>query len=88
MKLEYKQVGSDIKNYHRKHIAGIPFEVALAWVKEVAPDVKCGNDKTFKDIVNPNDWENKMFVVVGLEHDKWVVLYSHDGKFSVATVDY
>lgn len=69
----------------------IPFEAARAWAKAVVPNASSHEmlRKTFGNMSEPDDWLNKLFViVVGLDNDKWICLYNHDGKFSIRTIDY
>jgi hypothetical protein len=79
-----------IHDYKDKYITEIPFEAAATWAKAVVPDISSHAilRKTFDNISEPDDWLNKLFVIVGMEHDKWICLYNHDGKFSIRTIDY
>lgn len=77
-----------INDFKADHITDLPFDSALTWAKEFAGDVHggCGRKSTFNTFTEANDWMNKLFVVVGYEHGKWVALYNHDGTFSVRTI--
>jgi len=65
---------------------------AIEWVKKTCPETIMGNDTAAKYLIAGDDhklgakgggWLNKLFVIVGLEHGKWIALFNHDGRFSV-----
>ena len=85
--------GTYINDYHQfAHVAGIPQQVAVAWVKEVCGDTLMGLNFTAHELTvdegkdtdaTRNRWLNKLFVVVDTSHGRAVALYNHDGAFSV-----
>ena len=89
--LKIGYTGCYIHDYgNTQHIAAIPYESALLWAKDKAPDSQGGLGASFEEMSIPSTrklWLNKLFVIVGLEHDKWVCLYNHDGKYSVRTIE-
>ena len=76
------------------HLAEIPVEAAVAWVKKACPTVVLGNHTASVDLTVGtkddtdalgNGWLNKLFVIVGSERGNWLAIYNHDGEFSIYT---
>jgi hypothetical protein len=94
MEYEIGATACYINDYSFTHIADIPVEVAVEWVKKVTPETRMsatGNVQA-KDLTvggdpdtdaNVNGWLNKLFVLIACDHGKWVALYNHDGRFSI-----
>lgn len=84
-----------INDYNFKHIADLPIEAAVEWVKKSCPEIMMNatghikakeltiDDDNIDTDANINGWLNKLFVIVGVEYNCWVALYNHDGKFSI-----
>lgn len=76
-----------INDHPFQHITDVHPAVALVWVKKVLPDADLGTGKKAKDVTLTqaieDGWLNKLFIIVGHEHGKWVALYKHDDKFSI-----
>lgn len=82
-----------IKDHPFIHIAEMPEAAAVAWVKGVCPEVAMGHmNVKAKDLtVNTNydtdakgnGWLNKLFIIVGVDHGKWLALANHDGRFGL-----
>jgi hypothetical protein len=75
-----------------RHFCEIPVSAAVEWVKRDCPNVLFYMDTLGKDLTvneNPNTdadkngWMNKMFVLVGSSHGKWIALVKWDFKFQV-----
>lgn len=85
--------GTYINDYRQfVHVAEIPQQAAIAWVKEVCGDTLMGLSFTARELTvdegkdtdaTRNGWLNKLFVVVDTSHGRAVALYNHDGSFSV-----
>lgn len=74
------------------HVAHLPAEAAVAWVKDACSDTVMGLRAKAADLtigvdndtdVDKNGWLNKLFVIVSFEHNRWLALFNHDGKFSL-----
>jgi hypothetical protein len=80
-------VGTYIQDHPFYHVAEIPVEVAVAWVNSVCPNVNMGNSRLASELTPENattyGWLNKLFVIVGESHGKWMALNNHDGSFSI-----
>ncbi len=82
-----------IKDHPFTHLTDIPEEVAVAWVKNLVPDLNMGNSVTASELTinqddetdaSQNGWLNKLFVIVGHGHGKYIAIYKHDDRFAVA----
>ena len=82
-----------IRDHKFEHFLEIPQEVAVAWVKAKCPNIEMGHthvlakdltvDSNYDSDAKGNGWLNKLFIVVGNDHGKWVALSNHDGRFSI-----
>ena len=81
-----------IKDYNFEHKGELPVEVAVEWVKRTLPLQDMGNGVFASSLTTDwnnhtdarkNGWLNKMFVIVGYEHEKFIAIYNHDGVFSL-----
>lgn len=79
-----------IQDFDFEHVIDVPVEAAVAWVKCVCPEIIMGSGIKAKDLtINKNSdtdallngWVNKLFIIVGLEHCKWVALCKHNDRF-------
>lgn len=87
-KLEIGYTACYIRDYGEKHLVDLPFEAARCWASTVVGTSQAGCWKTFSGVKDPEDWLNKLFVVVGVDYNGWIALYNHDGKFSVREIHY
>lgn len=80
---------TDIREYDDEIVCDIPAHVAVEWARECCPDVNTGmfSEVTFERMKSPDHWGHKMFVVVGMEYNKWICLNNKDGKFTVRTLN-
>jgi len=94
LKLGY--MGCYINDYGFSHLIDIPPQVALEWVKTNFPNTKLdalghleAKDLTiggnYDTDIHKNGWLNKLFIIVGCDHEKWYALYNHGGTFSIRT---
>lgn len=81
-----------INDHQFSHLMNIPKEAAVKIVQEFCPDTIMGGNLTAKDLTCDgnndtdaacNGWLNKLFVIIGFEHDRWLAINNHDGKFSI-----
>ncbi|RLA21646.1 MAG: hypothetical protein DRQ62_09270 [Gammaproteobacteria bacterium] len=81
-----------INDHNFKHKTDIPVQAAVAWVKQVLANKDMGNGILAKeltiDISNETDadksgWLNKLFIIVGFEHGKYISISNNDGVFSL-----
>ncbi len=84
--------GTYIVDHGFKHITEIPKEAAVEWVKSSYPGVDMGCKVAAKYLTTDGDidtdasingWMNKLFIIVGNEHGKWIALVKWDDKFSL-----
>lgn len=82
-----------IQDHPFEHLCYIPVKVALAWVKDVCPEVLMGGtvakhlthqeERYIDTDIRVNGWTNKLFILVANDHDKWIALVNWDGRFSI-----
>lgn len=81
-----------IRDYKFTHLVDLPDSSAVEWVKEQCPNTAMGNGILAKDLtigtgldtdVDRVGWLNKLFILVGNDHGRWVALNNHDGLYSV-----
>lgn len=76
------------RDYKFTHICNMPKISAILWAQSVAGDVDAGCGKSFNELTECcGQWLNKLFVIVGCDHGRWLALYNHDGKFSLRIQD-
>lgn len=87
--MEYKfgATACYIADHPFMHIMEIPSRVALIWVQLACPNVDMGNGVNTNDLTVSNtdipNWLNKLFIIVGGDHGKFVAIYKHDDHFSL-----
>jgi len=78
------------QDYDFEHFADVPVSVAVAWVKAVCPPemvMGMGIEQTVENLTAENapqgGWLNKRFVAIACDHDFWLSVYHHNGRFAI-----
>ena len=81
-----------INDHNFNHKTDIPVEAAVAWAASMSGDSSMGNGVLAKDLTTDGDnetdtsengWLNKLFIIVGYEHGKFIAICKQDEKFSI-----
>jgi len=88
MTVKLGMVGTYINNHNFDRLLDVPAEVALKLVQHYKPEATLGGNIAAKDMevdkIN-EQWINKFFVIITMQHEKWIAVYNHDGVFSIRT---